>query len=209
MDDIEKVVHWLGHSSFRLENAAGKVVYIDPYKVAAPEKKADLVLITHAHADHFSPADIDKVASGTTLILGPASLSGKVKGNFTALKPGDTTAAAGIPVEAVSAYNTDKSFHPREAGNLGFIVTIGDLRVYHAGDTDVIGEMKEIKADVALLPVGGNYTMDAGDACQAARIIKPRAAVPMHYGSVVGSDEDAMRFKNLCICDVRVLKKES
>jgi len=208
MDDIEKTVHWLGHSSFRLEGADGKTVYIDPYKVSAPEKKADVVLVTHAHSDHFSPADIEKVTGAATKIFGPVSLTGKVKGSFTALKPGERADTAGIPIETVSAYNTDKSFHPKAAGNLGYIVTIGGLRVYHAGDTDVIEEMKDIKADVALLPVGGNYTMDASDACQAAKILKPRAAVPMHYGSIVGSDEDAIRFKNLCLCDVRVLARE-
>jgi L-ascorbate metabolism protein UlaG (beta-lactamase superfamily) len=209
MENIGKTVHWLGHSSFRLENPAGTAVYIDPYNLIEQSKKADIVLITHEHFDHFSPADINKVVKENTKIFGPVALAGKVKGDFTALRPGDKAETAGVVVEAVSAYNTDKSFHPRALGYLGYVVTVGGLRVYHAGDTDLIDEMKAVKADVALLPVGGIYTMDAVGACEAARAIKPEVAVPMHYGSVVGSQEDAIRFKNLCgACEVKVLEQE-
>ena len=208
MDDIDKIVHWLGHASFRLEIPDGRALYIDPYLIEGAPKKADILLITHPHADHFSPADMDKVTTEKTRIFGPESLAGKVKGLFTALKPGDTMNADGIGIEAVSAYNVDKNFHPKAAGNLGYVVTIGDLRVYHAGDTDVIPEMRDVHADVALLPVGGTYTMDAAAACEAARLMKCRVAIPMHYGTVVGDQEDALRFKNLSLCEARRLKKE-
>ncbi|OGS46858.1 MAG: Zn-dependent hydrolase [Elusimicrobia bacterium RIFOXYB2_FULL_62_6] len=209
MEDLEKKVHWLGHSSFRLESQAGTAVYIDPYNLKAPEKKADVVLITHAHFDHFSPADIGKVAKSGTRIFGPEALAGKVEGDFTALKPGDRAEAAGVAVEAVPAYNTDKNFHPKASGFLGYVVDLGGFSVYHAGDTDLIEEMKSIKADAALLPVSGTYTMDASEACRAAQLIKPKVAVPMHYGSVVGSREDAIRFRNLCgACEVVILEQE-
>ncbi|MBI4801098.1 MAG: MBL fold metallo-hydrolase [Elusimicrobia bacterium] len=209
MENMEKTVHWLGHASFRLESPAGAAVYIDPYNLKEQSKKADLVLITHAHFDHFSPADISKVVKADTKIFGPEALAGKIQGDFTALKPGDKAEAAGVAVEAVSAYNTDKNFHPRTSGYLGYVVNVGELSVYHAGDTDLIEEMKTVKADVALLPVGGTYTMDARDACGAAQAIKPKVAVPMHYGSVVGSREDAIRFKNLCgACEVKILEQE-
>ncbi|MBU2573081.1 MAG: MBL fold metallo-hydrolase [Elusimicrobia bacterium] len=209
MENIEKTVHWLGHAAFRLESPAGTAVYIDPYNLKEQSKKADIVLITHAHFDHFSPADINKVVKAGTKLFGPEALAGKVQGDFTALKPGDRAEAAGVAVEAVSAYNTDKNFHPKASGFLGYVVDVGELRIYHAGDTDLIDEMKTVKADVALLPVGGTYTMDARDACDAAIAVKPKVAVPMHYGSVVGSKEDAIRFQNLCgACEVKILEQE-
>lgn len=209
MDNIERTVHWLGHASFRLESAAGTMVYIDPYNLKEQAKKADIVLITHPHFDHFSPADINKVAKNSTKLFGPEALAGKVQGDFTALKPGDKAEAAGVSIEAVPAYNTDKNFHPKAAGFLGYLAAIDGLTVYHAGDTDLIEEMKGLKADVALLPIGGTYTMDAVDACKACQLIRLQAAVPMHYGSVVGSREDAIRFRNLCAgCEVKILEQE-
>lgn len=209
MENIERTVHWLGHASFRLEGGDGTVVYIDPYNLKEQEKKADVVLITHPHFDHFSPADLNKVVKNGTKLFGPEALAGKVSGDFAALKPGDNVSAAGVSVEAVSAYNTDKNFHPKASGFLGYVVGIDGIAVYHAGDTDLIEEMKSVKADVALLPIGGTYTMDAHDACKALQVIKPKAGVPMHYGSVVGSREDAIRFKNLCaVCEVLILPQE-
>ena len=209
MGDIERTVHWLGHASFRLELPSGAAVYLDPYQMRPAAKKADVILITHAHSDHFSPADIALISKAGTRIFGPETLNGKLVG-FTPLKPGDKAEAGGAVIDAVPAYNIGKSFHPIASGNLGYVVTAGDLRVYHAGDTDLIPEMEGLKADVALLPVGGTYTMDAVEACRAALAIKPRAAVPMHYGSVVGSNEDAIRFKNLCgACEVLILPREA
>jgi len=209
MEDIRQTVHWLGHSAFRLELPSGTAVYIDPYMLDPEAKKADVILITHGHADHFSPADIARIAGKNTRLFGPETLKGKVGGDFTALKPGGSAEPLGIAINAVPAYNIGKRFHPIDAGNLGYVVAAGGLRVYHAGDTDLIPEMAGLKADVALLPVGGTYTMDAVEACRAAQAIKPKAAVPMHYGSVVGSKEDALRFKNLCgVCEVLILPKE-
>jgi len=208
MGDIKQTVHWLGHASFRLELPSGAAVYLDPYQVKPAAKKADVILITHAHSDHFSPADIGRISKAGTMIFGPETLKGKLAG-LTALKPGDKAETGGVVINTVPAYNIGKNFHPIASGNLGYIVTVGDLRVYHAGDTDFIPEMEGLKADVALLPVGGTYTMDAVEACRAALAIKPQAAVPMHYGSVVGSNEDAIRFKNLCgACEAIILPRE-
>ncbi|OGS07167.1 MAG: hypothetical protein A2270_11405 [Elusimicrobia bacterium RIFOXYA12_FULL_51_18] len=209
MDDIRKMIHWLGHASFRLELPSGIMVYLDPYLLTAESKKADVILITHGHFDHFSLADIAKIIKKETMVFGPESLSGKILGGFTGLKPGDKAEFRGIVINAVPAYNIGKPFHPRASGNLGYVVDTGDLRVYHAGDTDFIPEMEDIKADVALFPIGGTYTMDAVDACRAALALKPRAAVPMHYGSVVGSKDEAVRFKNLCnVCEMLILPQE-
>lgn len=122
--------------------------------------------------------------------------------------PGDSLVVAGIAVEAVQAYNTNKNFHPRENGWVGFIVEIEGERVYHAGDTDLIPEMSAVRCDIALLPVSGTYVMTADEAARAAAVIKPKIVVPMHYGDIVGTVQDADKLKSLCSCEVRILPKE-
>src|SRR3989339_1527558 len=126
MSDIRKIVHWLGHAAFRLELPSGVMVYLDPYLLKGGSKKADVILITHGHFDHFSPADIAKIIKEETRIFGPESLSGKILGGFTGLKPGDKAESRGIVINAVPAYNIGKSFHPRVSGNLGYVVDTGD-----------------------------------------------------------------------------------
>ena len=199
-------IHWLGHASFRIDGE--KTIYIDPWKLAKGAKKADLILITHDHYDHCSPEDVAKIAKDDTVIVTIAAAAPKLKGDVRIVKPGDSLTVAGIPIEAVPAYNVGKQFHPKEAGHVGFIVTVGGQRIYHAGDTDVIPEMDDIQADIALLPVGGTYTMTAEEAAQATNKIKPKVAVPMHYGTIVGSIEDAHRFRDLCQVEVSILPQE-
>ena len=199
-------IHWLGHASFRID--AEKTIYIDPWKLAKGARKADLILITHDHYDHCSPEDVAKIAKDDTVVVTIAAAAPKLKGDVRIVKPGDSLTVAGIPIEAVPAYNVGKQFHPKEAGHVGFIVTVGGQRIYHAGDTDVIPEMDDIQADIALLPVGGTYTMTAEEAAQAANKIKPKVAVPMHYGTIVGSIEDAHRFRDLCQVEVSILPQE-
>jgi L-ascorbate metabolism protein UlaG (beta-lactamase superfamily) len=165
MAELLEGITWLGHDSFRIKGPEG-VLYIDPWKVRGGEQ-ADLILITHEHYDHFSAEDVAKLRKPDTTIV--------------------TTAA-------VPAYNPKKKFHPKAAGGVGFVVTIGERSIYHAGDTDAIPEMDAIKADVALLPVGGTYTMTASEAAQVANKIKPKLAVPMHWGDIIGSRADAELF---------------
>jgi len=188
---IDKI-HWLGHDSFRIEGE--KTIYTDPFRLARGGK-ADVVLVTHEHYDHCSPEDIAKVQGPDTVIVAPPDCAGKLKGNVKTVKPGDKLNIEGVGIEAVPSYNIGKKFHPKEKKWLGYIFTVFGKRIYIAGDTDRIPEMKEIKADIALLPVGGTYTMTAEEAARAALDIKPEVAIPMHWGSIVGTRDDAETFK--------------
>jgi len=200
---IEKI-HWLGHDSFRLEGEV--TVYIDPWKLPPNSPKADIILITHDHYDHCSPEDVVKIQKADTVIVTIPAAARKLKGEVKTIKPGDKITVKGIEIEAVPAYNTNKPFHPKEAGHVGFIVTLGGKRIYHAGDTDFIPEMKGLKVDIALLPVSGTYVMTAEEAAKAADTIKPEVAIPMHYGEIVGSEKDAEHFKELTSVQVIILK---
>jgi L-ascorbate metabolism protein UlaG (beta-lactamase superfamily) len=206
-------IHWLGHDSFRLDGS--RTVYIDPWKLSAGAPPADLILITHEHYDHFSPDDIARVATPRTTLIGPASVTAQVDGVATVtLSAGETATVSGVIVTAVAAYNIDKFrepgevFHPPAAGGLGYVVELDGRRVYHAGDTDAIPEMRDVRCDVALLPVSGTYVMTAEEAAQACRMISATAVAPMHFGDIVGTDADAVRFQGLCEIPVTVLPLE-
>lgn len=194
-------IKWLGHASVRIE--AEKVIYIDPWKIG-DTPKADLILITHSHYDHFSPDDIRKIQKEDTVIIAAADLENKLSGNVQFLKPGDRTKAQGIEVEAVPAYNMNKSFHPRENNWLGFVLNVEGTAIYHSGDTDVIPEMKHIRADIWMLPVGGTYTMTAQEAAAAVNGIRPGMVIPIHCGDLVGTFDDAGTFKELCETPVEI-----
>ncbi|MCD6538070.1 MBL fold metallo-hydrolase [Candidatus Bathyarchaeota archaeon] len=178
------VVKWLGHASFQVR-ADGRNIYIDPYEGEYAEK-ADLILVTHSHYDHFDTSKIKRISAGDTVIICPPECASKISGNVRALRPGEKTEVNGIIVEAVHAYNYKRfrspgvPFHPKGFGN-GYVITIGDKRIYHAGDTDFIPEMRELKdISLALLPSGGTYTMDNEEAAEAAIAINPEVVIPMH-----------------------------
>ncbi len=207
IDVVLKKLHWLGHDGFRID--ADKVIYIDPYQIRS-KTPADIILVSHDHYDHCSPEDIKKIQQKSTTIVTDATSAGKLSGNVRVVRPGETLSVEGITIETVPAYNTNKQFHPRAAGMLGFIVTVQGVRIYHAGDSDLIPEMEKIKADIALLPVSGTYVMTAEEAVQAALKINPKVAVPMHYGAIVGTQSDAQKFAEKLAgrIPVTILEKE-
>jgi len=195
-------IHWLGHASFRIDG--DQTIYIDPWKLREPQP-ADLILITHGHHDHLSPEDIARVAGPKTVVVCPEGVARNLAGDVRHLCAGESLQVGSIHVSAVPSYNTDKPNHPREQGNVGYVVTAGSRSIYHAGDTDLIPEMANVSCDVALLPVGGTYTMNAQQAAQALGLIRPSVAIPMHWGDIVGSKRDAQEFARLAPVTVKVV----
>ncbi|MGA2972769.1 MAG: MBL fold metallo-hydrolase [Candidatus Bathyarchaeia archaeon] len=206
---------WLGHDGFRIQD--GQVVYVDPYQIQAGPR-ADIVLVSHEHSDHCSVDDLKKITGPNTTIVAHAQSKAelsklKVK-EIRIMKPGDKINVGDVGIEAVPAYNVNKFrepgkvFHPKEDGKLGFVITVKGLRIYHAGDTDHIPEMKNIRADVALLPVSGTYVMTVQEAAEAVKTLNPKVVIPMHYGAIVGSLKDAEALQGLVKCEVKVLDKE-
>lgn len=195
-------IKWLGHASFLLEGE-GKKIYIDPFELKeepAFEDKADILLITHEHYDHCSPDDIRKVRRSDSTTLIPENCSLQFKGDARRVAEGDILADGleikGIRIEVVPAYNLNKPFHPRGLG-VGYIIELEGNRIYHAGDCDFFPEMKYLKVDIALLPIGGTYTMDIEEAADAVQAISPKVVIPMHYGRSEGTQADPEKFKTL------------
>jgi L-ascorbate metabolism protein UlaG (beta-lactamase superfamily) len=191
---IEKI-HFINHDCFRFEGEV--VVYTDPFHVPEGLPKADLVLISHDHFDHCSPEDLDKIKKDGTTFVAIAACQKQLSGDVKIVKPGDKLQAQGVEIEVVPAYNTDKDFHPKAQGHAGYLFILGGQRIYFAGDTDHIPEMKDIRCDIALLPVSGTYVMTAEQAVEAARDIGAKVVIPMHYGDIVGTREDAERFSKM------------
>lgn len=199
---IDKI-KWLGHATFQIKD--DKVIYIDPWKLKGTEEQADIILITHDHYDHCEPEDVAKIQGEKTVIVTTADCAQKLSGDVRIITPGQRMTVQGVEVEAVPAYNLNKDFHPQANGWVGFIITLSGQRIYHSGDSDHTPEMDQVQADIVLLPVGGTYTMTAAEAAQAANDIGPSYAVPMHYGTIVGSEKDARKFQELCQVPVRIL----
>ncbi len=205
--DIENIkLDWLGHSGFKITNS--KVIYIDPFNIPPNSEKADLILLTHSHYDHCSFLDIQKIIKEETKIVLTADCQSKILRFDFPIKmeivgPGREFSYGEIKISTLPAYNLDKPFHAKSEEWIGYLLKIGKVLIYHAGDTDKIPEMQKLtghgdKKLIALLPIGGRFTMDVEEAVEAAKLIKPFLAVPMHYGSIVGSKEDAKEFVELC-----------
>lgn len=202
------------HSSIRLQTSRGTVIYVDPFGFETEPHDADLILITHTHYDHFSPDDIAKVRMTHTVFVMPATSMGEfIKAGFTNeaaafLVPYEKAMPLpGIEIETVPAYNISKGFHPEDNAWMGYIVDIDDTLVYIAGDTDDLPENRTIKCDIALVPVGGTYTMNVSEAAAFVNALKPTVAIPEHYGTIVGSTDDGARFAELVDPDIQVVLK--
>lgn len=190
----------LCHSSIKMDK--GKIIYVDPFHIKENYKDADIVLITHSHYDHFSEEDIEKVRKADTKIyvtedyVENAKSIGFSENKIVGVKPYQTYHEETIEINTVPAYNVNKQFHPKENNWVGYILKIEGISYYIAGDTDITEENKKIKCDVAFVPVGGTYTMTAKEAAELVNIIKPKVAIPIHYGDIVGTKEDADTFVN-------------
>ena len=197
IEDIEV----LYHSSIRISK--NKIIYIDPFKIDKNYNDADIVFITHDHFDHYSEEDIDKVINENTTIIIPEEMLTKIlrkginKNAVITVESNKEYMVQGIKFETIPAYNTNKTFHPKENDWVGYIITLDGIRYYIAGDTDITEENRKVKCDVAFVPVGGTYTMDFKEAAQLINEIQPKIAVPIHYGSVVGTKQDATDFIKL------------
>ena len=191
----------LCHSSIKITKE--KVIYIDPFNIDKEYHDADIIFITHDHYDHYSEEDILKVKKDSTVIVIPEELLTKVlkfgfrQENIISIEPDEQDMIEGISFTTVPAYNVNKQFHPKENGWLGYIITINGTKYYIAGDTDITPENRQVKCDVAFVPVGGTYTMTFDEAAKLVNDIKPKYAVPIHYGSIVGTNQDAIDFIRL------------
>jgi len=217
----EVELKWLGHAGFLIKNE--KVIYIDPYKIKGDLEPADMILITHSHYDHCSFPDMSKIIKeGTRIVATPDCQSKIAKFNvpikIELIEPGQEFDFGQIKIFAVPAYNINKHFHPKDESWVGYILKMDGVILYHAGDTDIIPEMQKLtgykqpgKKFITLLPVGGRFTMSAEEAAEAAKLIKPNLAIPMHWGEIVGNEDDAKEFVELCKeenIDSIILKKE-
>lgn len=189
-----------------------KVLYFDPFKIENEDHDADIIFITHSHYDHMAIDSINKVKKDSTIIVAPKSIEkeisivGDVK--FIYLEPNEELELDGLKIKTVPSYNNLKPFHPKRNNWLGYIVTYNDISYYVAGDTDKTKDNESVKCDVALIPIGGHYTMDVKEATELVKIINPKVVIPTHYGSIIGSLEDGKKLKdNLVDTNIEVIEK--
>lgn len=187
-------------SSIRIEGS--RILYFDPYQVQADTHDADFIFITHEHYDHFEPESIAKIKKDDTCLVAPESMkkkalseAGIASENCIFYQPGETHEKQGILIETVSAYNKLKPFHTKGKKWQGYVVTLDDIRYYVSGDTDVNEDIMKVQCDVAMIPIGGFYTMDWKQAAEYVAQIKPKAVIPTHYGSIVGKVTDGPAFQ--------------
>ena len=191
----------LCHSSIRFNK--GLIIYFDPFKINENYHDADIIFITHSHYDHYSEEDISKVIKDNTTIVVPKDLEDRVlqfgfaKEHIIVVSPNEEYSVLRINFKTIPAYNTNKNFHPKSNEWVGYIVNLDQTTYYIAGDTDITEENRQVKCDVAFVPIGGTYTMTYSEAAELINEIKPQIAVPIHYGLIVGNKEDANNFANL------------
>ena len=209
-------ITWTGHAGFKILHG-NKKMYIDPYKLSNKYENivdADIVLITHNHFDHLSIEDLKNIINERTVIVSAQECLSQLKSlkvkDLIGIDPRNNEKLDDLVVEAVPAYNVNKDFHPKDDKKIGFILKFGNDRIYHTGDSDIIPEMKDTNPTIVLIPVSGTYVMTAEEASKAVNeLINPKIAIPMHYGTIVGNKEDAIRFSELVtVCETKILESE-
>jgi L-ascorbate metabolism protein UlaG (beta-lactamase superfamily) len=202
----EEHLRWYGQSAFRLSAASGEVLFMDPFRVPASAGPADIILISHPHSDHFDRRAVSSLRGSRTEVVVPQS---SARAGLEGISAGQSLRIGNIGITALPAYNLSKPFHARQKGWVGYVVEVDGLRVYHAGDTDLIPEMKGLKPDIALLPVGGLFTMNAAGAAEAAGALGAVLAIPMHFNGLFGGRDAGERFARLLGVAAMVLKRSS
>lgn len=201
-------INVLCHSAIRLE-IDNKIIYIDPYSLTSNANDADLIFITHDHYDHFSIEDIKKVEKSNTIFIIPESMlenaiKSEIKENrIIKIKPNQNYKYENLKIETIPAYNVNKKFHPKENNWVGYLIEYNNVVYYIAGDTDITNENKKVKCDIAFVPIGGTYTMNYKEAAKLINEIKPKFVVPIHYGKIVGTKQDALNFEKLLNEDIK------
>ena len=196
-------------SSIRINSEAG-IIYLDPIKIPGQPHDADFILITHDHYDHFSAEDIEKIVKPESVLIIPEKMADQAKeivhlvGSIETVTPENHYTVKGLEFETVPAYNLIKPFHPKKAGWVGYILLVNGKRIYVAGDTDMTKENKQVRCDIAMIPIGGTFTMDAKKAAELVNCITPDVVIPIHYGSIVGKEEDADTFASFVKPPVKV-----
>lgn len=191
----------LCHSSIRIEDKY--IIYFDPFRIEKEYNDADIIFITHNHYDHYSEEDINKILKENTIFVVPNDLlkvlleKGISNENIIPVLPNENYTVKNLNFKTIPAYNINKNFHPKENNWVGYLLSLNNITYYIAGDTDITEENKQVKCDIALIPIGGTYTMDYKEAANLINIIHPKIAIPTHYGTIVGSKEDASKFSKL------------
>ena len=199
-------------SSIRISGS--KTIYSDPYLIEEASHDADVICITHDHFDHLDADSINNVKRDDTVFYIPTGIADQLKAivgdaDVRSVKPGESYDGDGYSIATVPAYNTNKDFHPKAAGFVGYLITLDGITYYAAGDTDALDELRDVKCDIAMVPIGGTYTMTVEEAAPLVNAIAPKIAIPIHYGSIVGKKEDADTFKNLIDSSIEVVTKLS
>lgn len=198
----------LSHITVNTQNsiriAGTLVLYFDPFEIMEESHDADVILVTHQHFDHFQPESIAKIKKEATMLIAPESMrekaiaeSGISKDNCVFLRPGQEVSLGTLTIEAVPAYNVGKTFHTKDKEWVGYVVRMDGVSYYVAGDTDANPDNETVSCDVALIPVGGHYTMEKEQAADFAVKLSPKAVIPTHYGSLIGNPPDGAEFKRL------------
>ena len=197
-------IRLIAQSAIRVDNK-GTIIYFDPYLIKECYNDADYIFITHSHYDHYSPDDINKIIKESTKIIVPKDLEDIINSNNKmVVEPEKDYMIDNINFKTVRAYNNNKNYHKKEYNWVGYIISLNNKTIYVAGDTDYIEQMKDIKCDIAFIPIGGTYTMNYKEAADAVNTFKPKMVIPTHYGTIVGSVKDAYEFEKLVNKNIKV-----